>query len=76
MNKDKQFMIEFLVKELLEMLMDEYGWDISKAMDVLYSSETFAKLEDERSGLYYQGAVYVYSFLRQEIVHPTNPAMN
>ena len=29
--------------------------------------ETFAKLEDERSGLYYQGAIYVYSFLKQEI---------
>lgn len=36
-------------------------------MDILYSSETFAKLEDEHSGLYYQGAIYVYSFLKQEI---------
>ena len=67
MNKEKQFLVEFLGKELIEMLMSDYGWDLQKSMDVLYSSETFAKLEDERSGLYYQGAIYVYSFLKQEI---------
>lgn len=67
MNKEKQFLVESLGKELIEMLMSDYGWDLQKYMDVLYSSETFAKLEDERSGLYYQGAIYVYSFLKQEI---------
>lgn len=67
MMKDKQFLVESLVKELVEMLMKEYGWDMQKSLDVVYSSETFAKLEDERSGLYYQGAVYVYSFFKQEI---------
>ena len=61
------FLVESLGKELIEMLMSDYGWDLQKSMDVLYSSETFAKLEDERSGLYYQGAIYVYSFLKQEI---------
>lgn len=67
MNKEKQFLVESLGKELIEMLMSDYGWDLQKSMDVLYSSETFTKLEDERSGLYYQGAIYVYSFLKQEI---------
>ena len=67
MNKEKQFLVESLGKELIEMLMSDYGWVLQKSMDVLYSSETFAKLEDERSGLYYQGAIYVYSFLKQEI---------
>lgn len=51
MNKEKQFLVESLGKELIEMLMSDYGWDLQKSMDVLYSSETFAKLEDERSGL-------------------------
>ena len=57
MNKEKQFLVESLGKELIEMLMSDYGWDLQTSMDVLYSSETFAKLEDERSGLYYQGAI-------------------
>ena len=67
MNKEKQFLVESLGKELIEMLMSDYGWNLQKSMDVLYSSETLAKLEDERPGLYYQGAIYVYSFLKQEI---------
>ena len=67
MNKEKQFLVESLGKELIEMLMSDYGWNLQQTMEVLECSETFAKLEDERSGLYYQGAIYVYSFLKQEI---------
>lgn len=35
--------------------------------DELYSSQTFAKLNDPECGLYYQGAVYVFQFLKNEI---------
>lgn len=44
MNKEKQFLVESLGKELIEMLMSDYGWDLQKSMDVLYSSETFCKI--------------------------------
>jgi hypothetical protein len=33
----------------------------------LYSSTTFAKLNDSECGLYYQGAVYIFQFLKSEI---------
>ncbi len=49
------------------MLMAEYGWDIHRALDELYSSATFAKLNDPECGLYYQGAVYIFQFLKSEI---------
>lgn len=65
--KDKQFLIECLAKDLIDMLMEDYQWDMQKCIDVLYSSETFAKLEDERTRLYYQGAVYVYEYLKNEL---------
>lgn len=67
MNKGKEFLIECLTKELIEKLMEQYGWNMQKAIDALYSSETFVKLEDERSGLYYQGAVYVFDYLKHEL---------
>lgn len=67
MNKDQRFLVECLSNELIDLLTNEYNWDIQKAMDVLYNSETFSKLEDARSGLYYQGAAYVYSYLKNEI---------
>ena len=47
--------------------MEEYGWDLLHALDELYSSTTFAKLNDPECGLYYQGAVYIFQFLKSEI---------
>lgn len=64
MNKDIQFQIECLSSELVRMLIDEYHWDIKRALDELYSSETYARLNDPECGLYYESAVYVFSFLR------------
>lgn len=67
MTKDERFLVECLSNDLVELLMNEYQWDIQKAMDVLYNSVTFSKLEDPRSGLYYQGSLYVFSYLKNEI---------
>lgn len=67
MSKDIQFQIECLSTEIINLLIEEYGWDIKRALDELYSSETFAKLNDPECGLYYESAVYVFSFLKNEI---------
>lgn len=67
MNQDIQFQVECLAAELAEMLMEEYDWDIRRALDELYKSQTFEKLNDPACGLYYQGAVYVFQFLKNEI---------
>lgn len=67
MSQDIQFQIECLAAELIEMLMVSYGWDMQRALDELYSSETFAKMNDPECGLYYQGAVYIFQFLKSEI---------
>lgn len=67
MNKDIQIEVEFLATDLTQMLMDHYGWDIQKALDVLYGSETFAKVNDPKCGLFFQGPIYVFSFLKNEI---------
>jgi hypothetical protein len=67
MSNDIQFQIECLSSELVGMLMEEYGWDIKRALDELYASETYSKLNDPQCGLYYQGAVYVFEFLKREI---------
>ena len=67
MTQDIQFQIECLTAELTQMLMEEYGWDMRRALDEIYLSTTFAKLNDPECGLYYQGAVYVFQFLKSEI---------
>lgn len=67
MTNDVQFMVECLTTELITMLMDTYGWEMRRALDEFYASETYRKLCDPEMGLYYQGTVYVFSFLQNEI---------
>ena len=64
---DRQFLIECLCEDLVPMLMEEYGLTDMEAINLLYQSNTFAKIEDPQTGLYYQGAVYVFEYLKEEI---------
>ena len=68
MNDDIRFQIECLTTELAMMLIKEYSWDMSKALDELYTSRTYAKLCDSECGLYFESALYVFSFLKNEMV--------
>lgn len=58
---------EELTAELIEILMEEWGYSMQEAFNVLYNSDTFAILQDPDSGLYYQSSGYVYSFLEEEL---------
>ena len=66
-QQDMQFQIECLTQDLVEMLMDERGMTMEQAMDTVYRSHTFEKIENARTGLYYQGAVYVMDMLNTEL---------
>lgn len=59
MTQDIQFQIECLAAELAEMLMAEYGWDIRRALDELYASTTFAKLNDPECTLLPRSCIYI-----------------
>ena len=62
-----KMMQEDMYAELIQILMEEYGYSLEKAMDTLYNSDTFARLPDANTGLYYQSPGYVYSFLNSEL---------
>ena len=58
---------EGAAKDLVSLMMESYGWTISQAIDALYTSETYKKICDPKTGLYFQGPVYLYSFLKNEL---------
>ena len=66
-EQDRQFQIECLTNELVAMLMEERGLTMEQAMDSVYSSHTFEKVERTSTGLFYQGSVYVMDMLREEL---------
>ena len=65
-QEERQFLIETLCEDLVPMIMEEYHLTDRVALDRLYRSNTFSKLEDPQTGLYYQGAVYVFEFIKEE----------
>ena len=63
----RQFLIECLATDLAHILTDELGYDMNHALDVIYNSDTFQKLENPQTNLYYQSTTYLYDMLEEEL---------
>ena len=66
-EQGKQFQIECLTNELIAMLMEERSMTMEQAMDIIYNSHTYEKVERPSTGLYFQGAVYIMDMLQEEL---------
>ena len=62
-----QNMKEEIVKDLISRLMDERGLSMEQAFDIVYTSRLFEKLNDPKTGLFFQSSGYVYSYLTEEL---------
>lgn len=62
-----QTMKEELTVELADWLMETYGYSPREALDILYTSETFDRLQNTNTNFYFQSVGYVASFLRNEV---------
>ena len=60
-------MIEELVKDLVLKLMEEQKMSMSAALDSVYNSDTYEKILDLETGLFFQSTAYVYSILQREL---------
>ncbi|MGP1447756.1 MAG: hypothetical protein ACTTKO_09610 [Candidatus Limimorpha sp.] len=66
-QKDFDFMVEILTRDIIALLMERKGLDMGTAFDTFYNSDTYQTLLRPASGLYFQSAGYVYSFLDTEL---------
>ena len=62
-----QYINECMMRDLAVMLIDKYHVSLLEALDILYNSDTYVKLQDSRTGLYFQSPVYVFDFLQKEL---------
>lgn len=65
-SADVQFMKECVTSGVVKLIMEEQGLDIEAAMQLFYTSETFARLDNEQTKLYAQSPVYLYDMLMAE----------
>ncbi len=64
---DFDYMLEGMTRDLAVLLIDRRNMSMTDALDTVYNSETYEKLSDPRSGLYFQAPGYVYDFIDKEI---------
>ena len=70
-HNDFNYMKEAMAADLAELLAKEFDMSVTEALDALYSSDTYAKLSNPDTGLYFQSTQYVYSYLKDELTTGT-----
>lgn len=64
---DFDYMVGHVAADIVRLLVEERRMSFADAIDTLYTSDTYAKLSNPETGLYFQGSKYVYSFLEHEL---------
>ena len=62
-----RYLKETLSKDLIVLLMERKDMSMDDAFRCYYNSETFQKIANPETGLYFQSPGYVYSYLEEEI---------
>ncbi|MBO8433246.1 MAG: hypothetical protein IAB08_08170 [Bacteroidetes bacterium] len=66
--KESNEMMAYMVKNLSMLLMEHYtDLSMEQALNIVFNSDTYQKVLNEKTHLYYQSPRYVYSFLEEEI---------
>lgn len=66
MSNAQQEMIEYTIQDVVRFLMEDEKITMEQAMDKFYMSHVFEQLNDINTGLYLEGAAYVYEMLKKE----------
>lgn len=61
------FLIDHVISEMTQYLMEDYGYTLEKALDIVYGSKTVELLQIEEGELYVQSPAYVYDMLLHEL---------
>ncbi len=60
------WLIDSLTKEIAGFIVQDEKIDFDEALRKLYSSQIFEKLADKQTGLYREGAAYIYQYYLEE----------
>lgn len=60
-------MINARIKDMAMWLMEDFKYSLEEALDCVYNSELFERLQDLETGLYYESSGYNYELLKEEL---------
>lgn len=62
-----EFVIRSIVDDLVSYLVEDYNMTYMEAIDKVYNSMIFQKLQNKETGLYLRSPAYTYEYLKREI---------
>jgi len=62
-----EILTEAITQEIVGFLMADRNLELDEAMNLLYSSDLFDKIQDIDTGLYLEGSAYIYELLKDEL---------
>ena len=65
---DFEYQIECTTRDLADKFVGDFSMTVPQALRVVYNSETYEKLINPKTGLYFQSPLYVYDFLKNEVL--------
>ena len=66
MSSEQTILLEGATSDLVEYVIRQEGVSMPKAMDIVYKSALYRKMENPLTGLYREGPVYLYDMLCEE----------
>lgn len=67
MTNKQEFLIEGIVSDIANWLIEERSMTLQKALDTIYNSQFFEKLQNPSTGLCTESPAYNYELLVSEI---------
>ena len=65
---DFEYQVECTTRDLADKLVGDFSMTVPQALRVVYNSKTYEKLINPKTGLYFQSPLYVYGFLKNEVL--------
>lgn len=67
-NKEQiaDYLIDEIISDMTRYLMDDYGFSMNQALDIVYTSHLMTLLQNHESELYIQSSAYNYESLQKE----------
>ncbi len=59
-------LLVFIIQQIVELIIREYGYNDEKATEMLYESELYAALEKEETKLWHLSAYALFEMYREE----------
>ncbi|MDR0306252.1 MAG: hypothetical protein LBI42_05350 [Chitinispirillales bacterium] len=69
MTGNQQKLIEFVTADVVSFIVDDKNVSVAEAMDIVYNSTFFGKLNDVETGMYRESAGYNYELLKDELAN-------